>query len=133
MGNVVRIAFAKMLVLVRLAVVASLALYTLPNATFAMHGSESETVSVSLQDAHADHGTASASDHHDQDVSAELAKQDREQDRQNCCSDFCISLAIMADAPAYGSPRSGSVLHFLNDGFVFGQISSLHRPPSIRA
>lgn len=129
----VRIAFLKMLVLVRLAVVASLALYTLPNATFAMHGAEASSVAVSLQDHHADHVSMSASDHHDQGVSAGIAKHDQKQDKQNCCSDFCISLAIMAEAPAYGSPRSDSVLHFLNDGFVFGQLSSLHRPPSIRA
>jgi hypothetical protein len=133
MGSLVRIAFIKMLVLVRLAVVASLALYTLPNATFAMHGGESSAVAVSLQDVHADHASMSVSDHHDRGVSTDIAKHDQKQDKQNCCSDFCISLAIMAEAPAYGSSRSESVLHFLNDGFVFGQLSSLHRPPSIRA
>ena len=133
MGNVVRIAFAKMLVLVRLAVVTSLALYTLPNATFAMHGAEASSAAVSLQDDHADHASMSASDHHDQGVSTDIAKHDQKQDKQNCCSDFCISLAIIADAPEFGSPRSDSVLNFMNDGFVFGQLSGLHRPPSIRA
>jgi hypothetical protein len=133
MENVVRIAFLKMLVLVRLAVVASLALYTLPNATFAMHGAEAFTVAVNLQDDHADHMSMSVSDHHRQAVSADIAKHDQKQDKRNCCSDFCISFAIMAEAPAHGSPRNDSVSHFLNDGFVFGQLSSLHRPPSIRA
>ena len=129
----VRIAFMKMLVLVRLAVVASLALYTLPNATFAMHGAEVSATAVSLQDDHADHASMGASDHHGQGVSTDVAKHDQKQDKQNCCSDFCISLVIMADAPAYGSPRNESVIVFLNDGFVHGQLSSLHRPPSIRA
>ena len=129
----VRIAFFKMLVLVRLAVVASLALYTLPNATFAMHGSDEAKVAVNFQDAHGDHTSTSASDHHDHGAPTDLAKHDQKQDKQNCCSDFCISMAIMADAPAYGSPRNESVVEFLNDGFVHGQLSSLHRPPSIRA
>ena len=129
----VRIAFMKMLVLVRLAVVASLALYTLPNATFAMHGAEVSATAVSLQDDHADHASIDASDHHGQGVSTDVAKHDQKQGKQNCCSDFCISLVIMADAPAYGSPRNESVIVFLNDGFVHGQLSSLHRPPSIRA
>jgi hypothetical protein len=133
MGNVVRIAFLKMLVLVRLAVVASLAFYTLPNAAFAMHGEDAASVAVSLQDAHADHASTAVSDHHDHGASTDIAKHDQKQDKQNCCSDFCISMAIMADAPAYGSARNESVIVFLNDGFVFGQLSSLHRPPSIRA
>lgn len=123
----------KMLVLLRLAIVASLVVYTLPNATFAMHGSAASTIAVSLQDDHADHALIGASDHHGQGVSTDIAKHDQKQDKQNCCSDFCISMAIMADAPAYGSPRNESVIVFLNDGFVFGQLSSLHRPPSIRA
>jgi hypothetical protein len=131
MGNVFRIAFLKMLVLVRLAVVASLALYTLPNATFAMHGAEAST--VSLQDAHTNHASMSASDHHEHGVSPDIAKHDQKQDKQNCCSDFCISLAIMSDAPDFGSPRGVSVRDFLNDSSVFGQLQSLHRPPSIRA
>lgn len=133
MGNVIRIAFLKMLVLVRLVVVASLALYTLPNATFAMHGPEASSVAASLEDDHGNHASMSALDHHGHGISTDIAKHDQKQDTQNCCSDFCMSLAIMAETPAYGTPRSDSVLHFLNDGFVFGQLSSLHRPPSIRA
>lgn len=127
-----RIAFAKMLVLFRLAVVASLALYTLPTATFAMHGDASPIV-VNIDDAHADHASMDASDHHDYGASQDFAKKDEKQDRSNCCTDFCISFAIMADAPEFGSPNSVSIRHFLNDGFVFGQLQSLHRPPSIRA
>lgn len=133
MGNVVRIAFLKMLVLIRLVVVASLALYTLPNATFAMHGEDPALVAVSLQEAHADHASMAVSDHHDHGASTDTAKHDQKQDKQDCCSDFCISMAIMADAPVYGSPRTEAVIVFLNDGFVHGQLSSLHRPPSIRA
>ena len=127
----VRIAFLKMLILVRLAMVASLALYTLPNAAFAMHGAEASAVAVS--DHHADHASMSTSDHQDQGVFRNIAKHDQKQDKQACCSDFCISLAIMAEVPADGPRSNDSVLHFMNDAFVHGQLSNLHRPPSIRA
>lgn len=133
MGNVVRIAFVKMLVLFRLAAVASLAFYTSPTATFAMHG-ESSSVVINVDDAHADHASVDVSfDHHDHGTSNDIAKKDQQQDKNNCCSDFCISLAIMADALEFDSPGRVTVRHFLNDGFVFGQMQSLHRPPSIRA
>lgn len=135
MGNVVRIALLKMLVLLRLAVVASLALYTLPNATFAMHGDESSaSMLANVDDAHTDHTSMDASsDQHDHGTSKDMAKKDQKQDTQDCCGDFCISLAIMAGSPEFGLPRSVIVRDFLNDGFVFGQLQSLHRPPSIRA
>lgn len=123
-----------MLVLLRLAIVASLALYTLPNATFAMHGEEVQAVAMTMDVAQAEHASMDASaDHHDHGVSEDFAKKDQKQDQQNCCTDFCISLAIMADAPEFSLPSRATVRHFLNDGFVFGQLQSLHRPPSIRA
>jgi hypothetical protein len=134
MGSVLRIAFKNMLVLFRLAVVASLVFYTLPTATFAMHGDDSWSVVVNLDDSLADLSSIDVSaDHHDHGVAKETAQKDRKQDKQNCCTDFCISLAIMADAPEFGLPRSDSVRHFLNDEFFSGQLSGLHRPPSIRA
>ena len=129
----VRIAFAKMLVLLRLAIVASLALYTLPNATFAMHGDGVQTATVSMNQVQAEHASMDDSGHHDHGMAKDTAKHDQKQDKQNCCSDFCISLAIMSDAPEFGSPRGVSVRDFLNDSSVFGQLQSLHRPPSIRA
>lgn len=123
----------KMLVLLRLAIVASLVVYTLPNATFAMHGDDAQSVTVSIDDAQAEHASMDDSGHHDHGMAKDTAKHDQKQDKQNCCSDFCISLAIMSDAPEFGSTRSGSVSEFLNDSSVFGQLQSLHRPPSIRA
>jgi hypothetical protein len=130
---VFRIAFMRLLVLFRLVVVASLALYTLPTATFAMHGDTSSVV-TNIDDPHADHAAIDTpADHHDHGFSKDLAKKDQKQGQQNCCTDFCISLAIMAEAPEFGSPSRVTVRHYLNDGFVFGQMQSLHRPPSIRA
>jgi hypothetical protein len=130
MGSVLRIALMNMLVLFRLAVVASLVFYTLPTATFAMHGGEASSVAMSLADQASMDGPA---DHHNHGVAKETAKKDRNQDKPNCCTDFCISLAIIAESPDVGFQRNDSVMQFLNDGFVFGQLQSLHRPPSIRA
>lgn len=134
MGSVLRIALMNMLVLFRLAVVASLALYMLPTATFAMHGGVASSVVVSLDDMHLDHDLIGvSSDHFDSGVAKDLAKNDQKTDKQNCCTDFCMNLAIMVGSHEFGSPRNESVIVFLNDGFVHGQLSSLHRPPSIRA
>jgi hypothetical protein len=131
---VFRIALLKMLVLVRLAIVASLALYTLPNATFAMHDDGGRNIAIPLQGAaHAEYASSIDVDHHDHGAATDIGKHDQKQDKQDCCSDFCISFAIMADGPEYGVSRSDSALVFLNDGLIFGQLSSLHRPPSIRA
>lgn len=129
----VRIAFVKMLVLLRLAIIASLALYTLPNATFAMHGNDGQAVTMTMDMAQAEHVSMDGSGHDEHGIAKTTAKHDQKQDKQNCCSDFCISLAIMSDAPEFGSPRGVSVRDFLNDSSVFGQLQSLHRPPSIRA
>lgn len=133
-GSVLRIALMNMLVLFRLAVVASLVFYTLPTAAFAMHGGESSSVVLNLGDTLADQASMDGSgDHHDHGVAKETAKKDQKQDKPNCCADFCISFAIMAEAPAIVAPVQDSVrLHF-DELSVVGQLSSLHRPPSIRA
>ena len=128
-----RIAFAKMLVLLRLAIVASLVVYMLPNATFAMHGDDAPSVTASFDDGQAEHASMDDPGYHDHGLSKDMAKKDQKPNTQNCCSDFCISLAMMSGAPEFGSPRSDSVRDFLNDSSVFGQLQSLHRPPSIRA
>lgn len=134
MGNVLRIALMNMLVLFRLAVVASLALYMLPTATFAMHGGLASSVVESLDDVHLGHDSVDvSSDHVDSGVAKDLAKEDQKKDEQNCCTDFCMNLAIMVGPHEFGSLRGEHVRHFLNDGFLFGQLQSLHRPPSIRA
>lgn len=134
MGNVLRIALMNMLVLFRLAVVASLVFYTLPTAAFAMHGGESPSVIVNLVDTFADQASMDVSaDHLDHGVAKEASKKDQKQDKPNCCTDFCISFAIMAEVPAIVAPVQDSVRRHFDELSVVGQLSSLHRPPSIRA
>lgn len=126
-------AFIKMLILLRLAIVVSLTLYASPYATFAMHGDCAQAVTVSMNDAQAEHAAVDVSGSHEHGVAKGIAQHDQKQEKQNCCTDFCISLAIMAGAPDFGWPSRTTVCHFTDDGFVFGQLQSLHRPPNIRA
>jgi hypothetical protein len=130
MGAMYRIVCRKLLILVRLAIVLSLAGYSLSTATAAMHGPSSagvvaETSAVML---HGDDAQMSAHDHH-QTVSADddgskLAKQE-------CCKDFCIGLAIIASTHTMASPVGASIRDFMDDRSSFGEIQSLHRPPSL--
>jgi len=138
MDNVFRIALAKMLVLLRLAIIASLTLYTLPSASYAMHGDVAATYEVSAPAAHGDHGGAHASvqavsDHHGHGLAHDASKAPRKPIKQNCCSDFCVSLAIIGTAPDFWRALQPPIRDFRDDRSVFGQLTTLHRPPSIRA
>jgi len=138
MGNVYRIAFVKMLVLLRLAIIASLALYTLPSASYAMHGdiaASYELASLAAQDdhGHVHAGSQTASDKHDHRLAHDLSKNPQKPAVQDCCSDFCISLAIIGNAPGFWRALQPSIRDFRDDRSVFGQLTTLHRPPSTAA
>lgn len=135
MANVVRIAFDKMLVLLRLVIVASLAAYSLPTVSFAMHGDSSSsysTPSVAVSDHHAEAAEQSATsmDHHGS--ADQSADRDNKPIKQDCCSDFCLSMAIVVESHVLESSAPISLRSFANDQTVFGQLTSLHRPPSFR-
>jgi hypothetical protein len=138
MANVVRIAFLKMLVLFRLVMIASLAAYSLPTVSFAMHGDASSSYSVqsaTVSDHHSsvDEQAAVDADHHDHGMTDQTADRDTKPIKQDCCSDFCLSLAIVAEGYFAVSAAPLSLYTFSNDQTVFGQLTSLHRPPSFRA
>ena len=92
-----RITLAKMLVLLRLVIIASLAGYSLPAASAAMHGSIATSTTTQSDDHHEMtngehvHGGESASP----DDMQKNAKQE-------CCKDFCVSFAIVAAAGVVG-------------------------------
>lgn len=132
MSNVFRIAFHKMLVLFRLVIVASLTVYTLPLASFAMHGEASTTYTKQMPDSH-DVVQMDDGDHHEHGIGHNTAKNDQNPIKQDCCSAFCTSLAILDEAPDFWRAVSRAVRQFDNDSLVVGQLSTLHRPPSIRA
>jgi len=110
MGAMYRIICRKLLILIRLAIVLSLAGYSLSTATAAMHGPSSAGASAQISAVmqHGDGAQMSAHDHH-QTVSADddgsnLAKQE-------CCKDFCIGLPSSyprIPLPARSSRRSAN-------------------------
>ena len=129
MSGMYRIICSKLLVLIRLAIIVSLAGYSLSNAAAAMHGPDAAEIrqAAAIQDAH--HGSETAAHDHHGDMSADedsikLAKQE-------CCNDFCVSLAIIASSATIGDPVPSSIREFLDDSRVAGELVPLHRPPNI--
>lgn len=122
-----RITLQKMLILIRLVIVVSLAGYSLPTASAAMHGAWSD---LELSQSSDHHEVASGDHMHgDRDQSSpddaeKLAKTD-------CCQGFCVSMAIVADADAVGGPRVASIREFVDDAQATGELPPLHRPPNI--
>ena len=130
MGAMYRIIYRKLLILIKLAIVLSLAGYSLSTATAAMHGPSSAGASAQISAVmqHGDGAQMSAHDHH-QTVSADddgsnLAKQE-------CCKDFCIGFAIIVSTNTIASPVIASIREFIDDRSSFGELQSLHRPPSL--
>ncbi|MBB3388012.1 hypothetical protein FHT82_000732 [Rhizobium sp. BK275] len=128
-----RIALSRLLLVVRLAILASLVGYNISSASAAMHGSAfpefENAVSVATPEA-GDHHTVEASDHdHQHDASTDdggtkLVKQE-------CCKDFCGGLGIICEGPDVGGPVVTSIRQFIDDRAALGELPSLHRPPNI--
>ncbi|WEX78980.1 hypothetical protein PYH37_003950 [Sinorhizobium numidicum] len=121
-----RITLQKMLILLRLVIVMSLAGYSLPTASAAMHGAWANPDIVASNDHHemapADHAHG---DHQSSpDDAQKLVKQD-------CCKGFCVSMAIVNDADTAGGPRVASIREFADDAHTYGELPPLHRPPNI--
>jgi hypothetical protein len=125
-----------MFVLVRLVMIASLAAYTLPTVSVAMHGDMSSTYDLTYAMTDAADSSASVdvaeSGSHDHGNMDKSADKDTKQIKQDCCSDFCLSMAIISDGHILDSIQPTSVRASYDDQSAFGELSSLHRPPSIR-
>jgi hypothetical protein len=135
--NLIRIALQNMLVLVRLVIVASLACYSLPAVSLAMHGDISSSYATAPDDSdhHAMPGghMAMEMDHHEHGAADQSASHHDKPVKQDCCSDFCMSAAIVAESPILASHLPASIRAFTDDESAFGELTSLQRPPSIRA
>lgn len=125
-----RIICSRLLVLIRLAIIVSLAGYSLSNASAAMHGPGSAEMQQSAISGSDHHGSDLAShDHHGNDVgdqddgASKLVKQ--------CCGDYCVSMAVPIGHAAIGGPPMESLRFFIDDSMAVGQIPVLHRPPNI--
>jgi hypothetical protein len=125
--------------LLRLALVAALAGYMLPTVSYAMHGDVaasyvSQTVKADEHAAHShgdmtmDHGDM-AMDHDGHDQTADHHKGSSKQD---CCSSFCLNMAVVGDAPQFRAVKASAALDFTNDLLVFAAPIGLNRPPAFR-
>lgn len=121
-----RITLAKMLVLLRLVIIASLAGYSLPAASAAMHGPM--TTSTTVQSAGYHEVANGQHVHGDESASPDDAQKIA---KPGCCKDFCVSFAIVATVDTVGGPVVTSIREFIDDNHVVGELVPLHRPPNI--
>ncbi|RVI55244.1 hypothetical protein [Sinorhizobium meliloti] len=125
--GMVRITLQKMLVLLRLAIVMSLTVYSLPTASATMHGAWSNPEVAQTDDRHPEIA-GGAHTHGDQesspDDSQKLVKTD-------CCKGFCVSMALVAESNTVGGLRVTSIREFVDDARTKGELPLLHRPPNI--
>ncbi len=134
MGKMYRITFSKMLVLLRLVIVISLAGYSLPTASAAMHASWSGSEILQSHDHHGqvdDHHEGAGSHHSDGDHASSPDDAALKIAKQECCGSFCASMAIVASSVPVGGERLAIIREFIDDARVMGEFPSLHRPPNI--
>jgi hypothetical protein len=127
--------------LLRLALVAALAGYMLPTVSYAMHGDvaasyASQAVNTDEHAAHSHGGTTMDHDHGD--MAMDHGKADpvgdhhKNTSKQDCCSSFCLNMAVVGDAPEFRAVKASSALDFTNDLLVFTAPIGLNRPPAFR-
>ncbi|MCA1443753.1 hypothetical protein I6F07_26785 [Ensifer sp. IC4062] len=125
--GMVRITLQKMLVLLRLAIVMSLTVYSLPTASAAMHGAWSNP-EIAQSDNHHHELASGGHTHGDQKSSPDDAQKLA---KTECCKGFCVSMAIVAETDPVGGPRVASIREFIDDARATGELPPLHRPPNI--
>lgn len=126
-----RIIGSKLLVLIRLAIIMSLAGYSLSNASAAMHGSRAMSASSSVSTAGHHQDVGASHDHHEQASADAEGSDGMKMVKQECCKDFCTSFALVIPSTTIHGPLASTVSGFLNDRGLAGQIPALHRPPNI--
>ncbi|MBB4275412.1 hypothetical protein GGE12_003201 [Rhizobium mongolense] len=130
-----RITMSRLLVMMRLVIIVSLAGYSLSNANAAMHGSSFRELEVVASDpmpshegndmvdmAHHDHSHGDVS--HGGDGPSKLVKQE-------CCSDFCGGFGIISEGPDVGGPVVTAIRQYVDDRTTLGELPTLDRPPNI--
>lgn len=122
-----RITLQRMLVLLRLAIVMSLTAYSLPTASAAMHGASSE-LEIARSGDHHHEMTIGGHSHGDQTSSPDDAKK---LVKAECCTGFCVSMAIVAQTGSDRRPRVAAIRKFADDAGPKGELPPLHRPPNI--
>lgn len=129
--DVIAIAAHRLMFFLRLALVAALAGYMLPTVSYAMHGDVA--ASYSAQDLQADEhvhshdGAGVVHDHGDQ-----TADHHKNTSNQDCCSSFCLNMAVVGDATEFRAVKASAALDYTNDLTVFAEPIGLNRPPAFR-
>ncbi len=126
-----RIALSKMLFLVRLVIMVSLAGYNVSYASAAMHGTiipnlEKDALSLTHQ---SKHDMIKASDRSHEHSGA--ADSDGKLVKQECCKDFCGGFGIVNEGQNVGGPIVTSIRQFIDDQRTSGELPALDRPPNI--
>ncbi|MGO7591280.1 hypothetical protein [Rhizobium leguminosarum] len=137
MGKMYRIAMSRLLVMIRLVIIVSLAGYSLSNASAAMHGSSlpemaavvSETDAVQHHDGH-DMTKMAVHDHSQGEASGDADGVSKPV-KQECCKDFCGGLGIICEGQDVGGPVVTSIRQFIDDRTTLGELPTLNRPPNI--
>ena len=129
MSGMYRIICRKLLVLIRLAIIASLASYSLSNVAAAMHSVPSVDTQASLSQTMDQPAIQMAlhDDHDDESTGndgSRLAKQE-------CCSDVCAGFMLVTFQESSISPVVSATREFVDEDFIFGEFPGLHRPPKI--
>ncbi|MCJ8518532.1 hypothetical protein ABID21_001144 [Pseudorhizobium tarimense] len=126
-----RITSVVMMLIFRLAVVLSLAGYSMSAANAAMHPAMPDSASF-VENSHSAHGAHAHSKmtveaHHSDHATA----TDVDTGNNGCCQDYCGVFAIDAPMPKLVHPVAASIKGFMNDLRAFGESPALHRPPNI--
>lgn len=134
MGKMYRSTFSNMLVLLRLVIAMSLAGYSLPTASAAMHASWPGSEVLQSHDHHGqvdDHHEGAGDHHSDGDHASSPDDAALKFAKQECCGNFCVSMAIVASSVPVGGERLAIIREFIDDARIMGEFPSLHRPPNI--
>ena len=128
--DVIAIAAHRLMFYLRLALVAALAGYMLPTVSFAMHGdaAASYVQSTASADEHAVHSHDGAGSVHDH--GGQTADHHKNTSKQDCCSNFCLNMAVVGEAPQFRAARDSAALVYTNDLLVFAEPIGLTRPPA---
>ncbi len=138
MAEMVRIALQKMLVFIRLVIVASLAFSAFPGVSAAMHGgvmasiahlSAAQTILMVQSGHHASAGFT-VSDHHDHQGMEENDRTSHNVSK-DCCSDSCNNAALVTETWFVEPATRAALIRFVNESPVWGEMSRLYRPPSL--
>ena len=136
----IAIAAHRLMFFLRLALVAALAGYMLPTVSYAMHGdvAASYASQALLADEHTAHSHGMTTDHDHGDMAMGHGKGDQTADhhkntsKQDCCSSFCLNMAVVGDAPQFRAGKASAALDYTNDLMVFAEPIGFNRPPAFR-